>query len=292
MEKDPILEEETKDDAIVCGASELSQMTGIRKRGRRAGWLVIALLACAAAHPIYPADTATETRSPVLIELFTSEGCSSCPPVDAWAQKLDASQPLAGVQLIFLSEHVDYWDHDGWKDPYSSAALTERQRAYAQKLGLTDVYTPQLILDGTRVLSPDKPDQITQNIEEAVATPQLLVSLESVRILSGKPDMLEGRVRVDGTPARLSGEIYIAAALNQAESEVLRGENGGHRLGYVAVVENLAKVGKVEKGAEVERDFQMKLTPGMDLSNLRVIAFVQQPGPGKILGATMEKGGR
>ncbi len=227
--------------------------------------------------------------SPILLELFTSEGCSSCPPADAWVQQMDASQPVSGAQLIVLSEHVDYWNHDGWKDPYSSASLTARQSAYAHALRLDDVYTPQVIVDGTAVLRLNNPQQIEQIFQKAAAAATVPIRIDSVSVEGDNPPVLRARIEIDANPENHDGDVYLAVALDHAESQVLRGENSGRRLTHVAVVEYLKKIGRVEAGKGLDQNFQVKLKPGTDAGNIRMIAFMQEPGPGRVLGAALQK---
>ncbi|HTV07087.1 MAG TPA: DUF1223 domain-containing protein [Acidobacteriaceae bacterium] len=235
------------------------------------------------------AGSQIDARYPILLELFTSEGCSSCPPVDAWVEKLNSAQPIANAQLIVLSEHVDYWDQDGWKDPYSSGSLTARQSDYARKLGIPDVYTPQLILGGSTELHLNNPQQVQQAFNQAAAPPAVSVRIDSIKVESGSPNILEGHVEVSANPNVRRGDVYVAVALDHAASQVLKGENQGRDLSYVNVVEELAKVGKLEKGKSFDNDFHVKLEPGSGSKDLNVIAFVQEPGPGKVIGATMDK---
>ena len=238
-------------------------------------------------------ETETEKKRgdahPILVELFTSEGCSSCPPADALLQKLDNFQPIAGAPLIVLSEHVDYWDHDGWKDPNSSAALTERQTAYVRALGLKDPYTPQLIVDGSSEAPANNLQQVDKVIQQASAAPKIPVSISEVTVDAGNPSVLRTRIEADGSSGKRNADVYVAVALDHVESQVLRGENGGRHLTHVAVVLQVTKIGKLPKGKSFSGTAELKLKPGTDPKNLRIVAFVQEPGPGRLLGVALRK---
>ena len=227
--------------------------------------------------------------TPVLVELFTSEGCSSCPPADVFVQRLDQLQPVANAQLIVLSEHVDYWDHDGWKDPNSSPALTDRQASYERALGLSTPYTPQIIVDGAREMRMADPQQIEKALQQAATTPKIAVRLEGVSVDHANPAVLRVHVVADANTDKHNADVYLTVALDHVDSQVLRGENRGRHMAHTAVVQQLVKIGKLEKGQEFAQDVQVKLNPGIGPDNLRVIAFVQIPGPGKLLGAALWK---
>jgi hypothetical protein len=255
------------------------------------GWVCTVTLIfghCEMAKARNRSEAAAADTLPILVELFTSEGCSSCPPADAMLEKMDA-QPIPGAQLIVLSEHVDYWDHDGWKDPYSSSLVTERQNDYVRALGLKTAYTPQVLVDGTSELRLSDPQQFKQVFERAMAAGTLPVRIVALNVGTGASAIIRGRVEVDNDPNRRDADVYIVAALDHAESQVLRGENGGKHLTHVAVVEQIKRIARITKGNGAAQDFELKLKSGNDQRNLRIVAFVQQAGPGKVLGAALRK---
>jgi hypothetical protein len=234
-----------------------------------------------------PAESASDARTAVLVELFTSEGCSSCPPADALLQKLDR-QPISGEEMIVLSEHVDYWNHIGWKDPYSSRFYSDRQNAYATRLGLSDVYTPQMIVDGTSQFVGSDEALADRAFAKALDKPKIAMRLTSVSIVA--TNVLLAHLETGTLQESFAlpvADVYIAVALNRAESHVSHGENAGRTLAHTAVVRSIVKAGSIRQGQAFAQDIQVKMDPGTDTHNLRLIALVQEPGQGRVIGAAM-----
>lgn len=253
---------------------------------------VLSILPRAHAQTASPETTppsASQPAVPVLVELFTSEGCSSCPPADVLLQRLDDAQPIQGAQLIVLSEHVTYWDQEGWKDPNSSSDLTFRQTNYESALGLKEPYTPQFIIDGTRSASLQNVKDLEDALNKAKANAKIPIRISNLTVDPSNPALLHAHIEADTNPDKHNADIYVAVALNHVESQVLKGENGGKHLVHVAVVQQIDKVGKLPKGKSFAQDVQIKLKPNEDLKSIRLVAFAQENAQGKLLGASVQK---
>jgi hypothetical protein len=212
-------------------------------------------------------------RVPVLLELFTSEGCSSCPPADRLLEQFDSQQPVGGAELIVLSEHVDYWNQLGWKDPFSSAQYSERQRDYARALG-GEVYTPELVVDGTTGFVGSDESDARRAIRDAVKAPKTPLRVD-VQRGDGK-----ARVTIHSDRA-VEGTLYLALAHDAMKSQVTRGENSGRALTHVAVVYSLEKVGKLDR-REGTFDREITISPRAG-ETTRIVAFVAKQEMGHVV---------
>jgi len=245
----------------------------------RCGFWVSAVLPLAAMWILFSVPALAAPANPILVELFTSEGCSDCPPADAFLKALDAAQPVPGAQLIVLEEHVDYWDDQGWRDPFSSHELTLRQSEYVDRLHAKNgPYTPQMVVDGSEAFVGSDRPQAGRAFVKEVPVPKVSVQISAPRVEAGKA---LAHVEIGAVPSK--AEVFVAIALDHAQSQVLRGENGGRQLEHVAVVERLTSTGKVKKGEPFSKDVAIKIDhPEKDY---RLITFVQEAGEGKVLGA-------
>jgi hypothetical protein len=205
-------------------------------------------------------------------------------------RRLDAAQATPGSQIIVLSEHVDYWDHDGWVDPYSSRILTDRQNAYSMRFGLASPYTPEMVVDGqSEFVGSSNAAKANAAIEKARLQPKVAVNISGVSIENG---VLRAHVEV-GTLPEVFGKhkagIYLVLALDHAESQVERGENQGRHLTHVGVVTSIHKIGMLEKARTFAQDISTKVERGKSApGTIRVIVFLQEPAEGRILGATQQ----
>jgi hypothetical protein len=242
--------------------------------------LVSSPLAFAAAIP------ANDVRQPVVLELFTSEGCSSCPPADALLQKLDQSQPIPVAFLIVLSEHVDYWDRLGWKDSFSSPLFSRRQQGYVSRFQLESAYTPQVVVDGNAEALGSDAGRIQNAVRTSLTGDKYTVEITQVF----KNDRGTPQVHVQVDAPRKAGKhdvrLMLALAENSAISDVRRGENRGRTLSHVAVVRSLVDFGKIDPSGNLSAD--VPLTGELaKWEGKRLVAFVQSPQYGRIQGAAV-----
>ena len=217
----------------------------------------------------------------VLVELFTSEGCSSCPPADALLREINDTRSSSGQLIVGISEHVTYWNSLGWADPFSSSLFTERQNAYGSRLGLDGVYTPQIVVNGTEQLVGSDRVSLARAFKKEDEKPaQVAVHILATR-LAGK----ELVVRFSTTTDASNGKADVIAVLadDMDRSSVLRGENSGRSLAHVAVARSLMRVASVQPAGEQEVRIAVpsSFQPG---EAHHLILFAQAPSHGRVLG--------
>lgn len=215
----------------------------------------------------------------VLVELFTSEGCSSCPPADALLGHLRQDLAREGIEVVPLGFHVDYWNSLGWRDRFSAADFSRRQEQYAGSLGLDGPYTPQMIVDGSTEFVGGNAAEAQKAIAAAANGParaEIAISLKSA-------DTVSIQVKV---PSRGGGVVHIALAITEdnLSTKVGAGENNGRELRHAAVVREFRPLGHCG-GESCKTDVHLAIAKEWKRADLRVVAFAQQGETGKVLGA-------
>lgn len=218
--------------------------------------------------PAGPKTTANKKGFAVL-ELFTSEGCSSCPPAEAVLEEIQ--REFRDQPVYILAFHVDYWNHLGWKDQFSQAAFTQRQRQYSQSLGIGSLYTPQLVINGTKeFVGSNKRDIVDEINANLSATPADALTLNC----NLKDNKLT--VQYDGTLHQERAELVLALVQKSVQSNVKAGENSGRRLSHIQIVRNLERF-----PFEPSKPVTMNVPADFDTKSWELIGFVQRKNNGR-----------
>ncbi|MGB6690198.1 MAG: DUF1223 domain-containing protein [Terracidiphilus sp.] len=241
------------------------------------GMLSLAVLAM----PRSAVITADESaHRPVLVELFTSEGCSSCPPADALLACLDAQRVVGGAQVIVLSEHVTYWDRPEWRDAFSLQSVTDRQQDYGNRFRLDSVYTPEAVVDGEAQMTGSDGTALLRAIAQAAATPAFDLAIEDAQ-WSGNAVHFKVHAGAAST-APPNATLTAALADDLAQASIGGGENAGRTLRYVAVVRAMKNLGN---GTFDGRQLELKTSDAGKSGPIRLVVFLTDPRSGHVLGA-------
>jgi len=233
--------------------------------------LLVAALLVGGLDAAAKAEETTGSTTPVVVELFTSQGCNSCPPADAFLGEL-AQRP----DLIALSLHIDYWNYIGWKDPFSSPEATKRQRGYAQSLGLSSVYTPQMVIDGSFDAVGSNRSQVNEAIAAASQRPKVPVTVATNPEGGWVATIPQAEVDQPAT-------VWLAIYDRQHVTPVRRGENAGKTLTNYNIVRELHSVGRWD-GAKLDLPLDIG---AIDLADRGFAVIVQAGDAGPIVGAAV-----
>jgi hypothetical protein len=229
----------------------------------------------------------------VVVELFTSEGCSSCPPADQVLSRLESPRygnagkskqvvmVAPGVEVIALGEHVDYWDQLGWKDRFSSPLFSARQQDYGRAFHLESVYTPEIVVNGQKEVLGSDSRAVQEAINKAAKEPpaQVAIAMTSPQTVSFSVSKLP--------PGSHGAEILLAVTESGLVTPVFGGENSGRELRHAAVVRTLTSLGRLDptRPGEYSGVAQLNLRQDWNRANLKLVLFVQDRTTRHILGA-------
>jgi hypothetical protein len=255
--------------------------TRVRASVHRCGLALLTLGAIAGCRDRAVARAADGTRAPVLVELFTSEGCSSCPPAEAELARLVATQPIPSALVIPVAMHVDYWDELGWPDPFAAFWATARQRSYASA-GRGSIYTPEAIVDGDKDFVGSDDNAARSLIESAARAPRAQVVLR----VSGAARGMDLPVSISVAPlppGADAADLVLAVTEGGLRVEVKRGENAGKTLTHDGVARSLAVIAEVPRAGGTF-DGVAGVAAALRRENVRIVAFVQERRSRRVLG--------
>jgi len=206
-----------------------------------------------------------------LVELFTSEGCSSCPPADDLVEEIQKDN---NARVYILAFHVDYWDHQGWKDTFSDPEFTKRQEQYTRWLDLHTLYTPQIVVNGATEYVGSNKGSILQAIADGLGQ-------ASTKTLTLQGTVADGKVKINyqGAGEEKNSELILALVQRSAQSNVRAGENKGRRLSHVQIVRRMLHV---PLGGEQQKEIALALPPDFTKKGWELIGFVQHKKDGHI----------
>jgi hypothetical protein len=221
----------------------------------------------------------SKNKTPVLVELFTSEGCATCPPAERNLALLEKEQPNPDAEIITLALHVDYWNGFGWTDEFSSPIFSQRQEIYGNKFKIVSVYTPQMVVDGSRHFVGSNLGEAQKIISEAAKTPKAAVEL------SLASDIL--KVKISDVPKHEMASVYLAIAEDNLQTDVKKGENGGRTLQHASVVRTLKPLGRIlSENNSFEIETALNIQPNWKKQDLKLVVFLQENQSRKVLGVT------
>ena len=239
--------------------------------------------------PAISAPRPGQPANPVIVELFTSEGCSDCPPADRLLYSLEQTQPVAGAEIIPLEEHVDYWDSEGWRDPFSSSRFTSRQQNYVYAFNLPSAYTPQVVVDGATQLVGSDSHHLLPAIAQAARAPKAHLQIQQRAGAASGPQSLLLRISLaplSGWNAKHGADVLLAITEDNLASNVTAGENAGAHMNHLAVVRELRVLGRVDSSGAFSAAPDLSLAGNWKRENLHIVVFMQDRATRRILGAS------